>query len=138
MNRLWINFHRLLGTREGQNEGQRRFNLIVCVGFIGYYYIAFPAKLLGPYFGYLFDLRFLVSLSFLALLSIGNHIFNWVADGYVKDGYTSEYYEGKIKSYLGAIGTKKGGNKLTKELTSTGIALGIIALFYFTNPTYDH
>ena len=85
MNRLWINWNRLLGTREGQNEGQRRFNLIVCVGFIGYYYIAFPAKLLGPYFGYLFDLRFLVSLSLLILISTGNRIFNWVSDGLEQD-----------------------------------------------------
>ena len=85
MNRLWINWNRLLGIREAQNEGLRRWTLIVCVCFIGYYHIAYPAKWLGPYFGHLFDLRFLVSLSLLILISIGNRIFNWVSDGYEQD-----------------------------------------------------
>ena len=31
MNRLWINFHRLLGTRETDGEGNRRFATIFLV-----------------------------------------------------------------------------------------------------------
>ena len=153
MNRLWINFHRLLGQRETDGEGNRRFATIFLV--IGVFAIIkydlqryIPHKeYYGPYYGtnWGFDgvdgdaiVTVLLILGFLLCVSIFSHIVNWVIDGYVKDGYTSEYYEGKIKSFLGAIGIKKGGNKLTKELTSTGIVLGIIALFYFTNPTYDH
>ena len=60
--------------------------LIMAVCFVGYIYIIFPAKWLGPYFGYLVDLRVFAVLFCLIVSSFIYRIFNWVRDGYRKDG----------------------------------------------------